>query len=130
MVGKFETRRCGEFMFASRYWETSRAWGHECYLLRDYGEVGKARYRYYNRTWEAYKFQSVMYGALEDYAEQELKRFLNDKKIVLGLKGWDSEQGEFEKPFKRGEKAKYIEEFKKSKSSKDIERLRKFIKGE
>lgn len=128
-TGKFTVYKFGDYEFASRYWDTSRAWGHECYLLHDgIGEVGKARYRYYNRTWECYTFQSVMFGALEDYEKQELKRYLNNRKIELGYKGWDKETGkEFDLPWGRGAKKEETEKFKTTEIGKTIERLREFV---
>lgn len=127
---KFTVYKFGDYEFASRYWETSRAWGHECYLLHDgIGEVGKARYRYYNRTWECYTYQSVMFGALEDYEKHELERHLNSRKIELGLKGFDEEWHEFEKPWGRGQKKQAIEEFKTTEIGKTIERLKKFVEN-
>lgn len=129
MTGQFTVYKFGDYEFASRYWETSRAWGHECYLLHDgIGEVGKARYRYYNRTWECYTFQSVMFGAVDDYEKQELARYLNNRKIELGLKGFDEEWHEFEKPWKRGQKKQAIEDFKTTEIGKTIERLKKFVR--
>lgn len=131
-TSEFRVYKCGDYEFASRYWETSRAWGHECYLLHDgIGEVGKARYRYYNRTWECYTYQSVMYGALEDYEKRELERYLNNRKIELGLKGFekgDDEWREFDKPWGRGQKKQTIEEFKTTEVAKTIEKLREFVK--
>lgn len=131
MVGKFTEYRCGDFVFASRYWENSRAWGHECFLLNGAGEAGKARYRYYNRTWECYTFQSVMAGAVEDYEKHELERYLNNKKIELGLKGWDKDNDwqEFDKPWPRGMKKKLAEEFEETPAGRGIKRLKEFVKN-
>lgn len=127
-TGKFTVYKFGDYEFASRYWETSRAWGHECYLLHEgIGEVGKARYRYYNRTWECYTFQSVMFGALEDYKKQELERYLNNRKIELGLKGFDEEWHEFDKPWGRGQKKQVIEEFEATEIGKTIKRMHEFV---
>lgn len=127
-TGKFTVYKFGDYEFASRHWGTSRAWGHECYLLHDgIGEVGKARYRYYNRTWECYTFQSVMFGALEDYKKQELERYLNNRKIELGLKGFDEEWHEFDKPWGRGQKKQVIEGFETTEIGKTIKRLREFV---
>lgn len=127
-TGQFTVYKFGDYEFASRYWETSRAWGHECYLLHDgIGEVGKARYRYYNRTWECYTFQSVMFGALEDYKKHELERYLNNRKIELGLKGFDEEWHEFDKPWGRGQKKRVIEEFETTEIGKTIKRLWEFV---
>lgn len=130
MTGKFTTYKCGDFTFASRYWSNSQAWGHECYLLQDgIGEVAKERYRYYNRTWECYTFQSVMDGAVDNYRKKELERYLNNVKLTLGLRGWDSETGEFDKPWPRGAKKKAIEEFEATDTAKQINRLTEFVKN-
>lgn len=132
MTGEFKTFRYKDFTFSARYWETSNAWGHECYLLRDgVGEVGKARYRYYNRTWECYTYQSVMFGAIEDYKKKELARYLNSRKIELELKGFkkddDGEWREFDKPWPRGMKKAETEKFKESEAGKMAEELWKFV---
>lgn len=128
MTSNFTVYKCGEYMFASRYWRTSQAWGHECYLLDGVRECGKERYRYYNRTWECYTYQSVMYGAVENYKKSELNRYLNNKKIEMGLKGFDDDYNEFEKPFKRGQKKQLIEQFEQTEVAKEIKRLKEFVR--
>lgn len=126
MTAEFKCYKLGDFVFASRYWENSRAWGHECYLLDGVRECGRARYRYYNRTWECYTFQSVMFGAVEDYKKRELERYLNNKKIAMGLKGWNDD-GEFEKSWPRGMKKKLAEEFEDTPEGKIIKKLHEFV---
>ena len=124
---KFTSYKCGKFNFICRGWSTGRGWGHEAYLLIDgYGEVARYKTRYYNRTWEAYQYQSVMYGAVEDYYAKELAHFLRAKKIELGLIRW--ENGEIEEPWRRGQKKQYIEEFEASDTGKDIKVMNRFIK--
>lgn len=125
-TGKFVSYKCGKYSFACRSWSNNRGWGHEAYLLiNGYGEVAKYKTRYYNRTWEAYQYQSVMYGAVDDFYNKELAHFLRAKKIETGLITWDG--GEIEKPFKRGEKQKYIDEFEASETGKDIKMMKRFI---
>lgn len=126
-MSKFTSYKCGKYNFVCRGWQTGNRWGHESYLLIDgYGEVAKYKTRYYNRTWEEYQYQSVMYGAIDDYYNKELEHFLRAKKIELGLITWDN--GDIEKPWKRGEKQKYIEEFETSDTGKDIKVLKRFVK--
>lgn len=56
--------------YAFRCWsyKTRNSWGHWCEVLdvdNYYNTICKCRVRYYNRTWEAYKFQSVAVQAVE-----------------------------------------------------------------
>ena len=52
-------------------WNTSRAWGHEAVITTPgHYELGRARVRYYNRTWERWTFQSAIGCAIEKYADK------------------------------------------------------------
>ncbi len=50
----------------AEYYETSRSWGHKAHLYLGRSSSGdsnlilKEKVRYYNRTWESYKFESVL----------------------------------------------------------------------
>lgn len=124
-TGDITIKKFKNYEFVCWYWATSRAWGHECRLC-NVGEmagieIGKARVRYYNRTWEAYTFQSVMYEALGNYKKSELNRYLDNYKYSNGLKGYDHEKGvEYEKPFPKGVKKKLVEEFNNQARWEDI----------
>lgn len=115
-TGDITIKKFKNYEFVCWYWETSNSWGHECRLC-DVGEmagieIGKARVRYYNRTWEAYTFQSVMYEALENYKKSELDRHLENYKYSNGLKYYDTEVHDtVEKPFPKGVKKQLVEEF-------------------
>lgn len=127
-MAKFEKYNFEGLDFMCRGWDTSRAWGHEVFVIDGAFEVAHYRVRYYNRTWEAYRFQSAMYGALDEYKRSELNRYLRNKKIELGLIEWDSETHEdIEKPFKRGQKKKLIEEFEQSELCQKIEKIKQHI---
>ena len=101
-----------EYDFVCEYWERGQAWGHKVTLCKHGQEVASAKIRYYNRTWEEYTYQSAMYSALENYQRQELDRYINDYKLKNGLKGFDDNYKEFEKPLPRGMKKKLTDEFK------------------
>ena len=60
-----------------QYWETRGSWGHRAYVLKDGSELSQAKRRYYNRTWEAYRFQSVGEDAVSN-AQAELQRQIFD----------------------------------------------------
>lgn len=114
--GNLTIHKHNEYEFVCWWWETGNAWGHEVRLVKTGKaggcELGKARVRYYNRTWEKYTFQSAMFSALADYKKSELAKFLEDYKYNNGLKGYDMDNHlEWEKPFPKGVKKQVIEEF-------------------
>ena len=104
------------FEFANEYYETSYSWGHKSTLLINGYERESVKIRYYNRTWECYTYQSVMYKVLEQYKDRRLENYLNNYLYTNG-----------KSRFGKGEKAKVIEEFKKSKEYKEIQKLHKAI---
>ncbi len=58
------------FEVFGQYWETRNSWGHNGYLLQDGREIARDKIRYYNRTWEAYRFQSAGRGAVYNWLKQ------------------------------------------------------------
>jgi hypothetical protein len=114
MISNIEIRKYKNFDFVCWYWQQGKRWGHECRLCKDGIEIGNDKTRYYNRTWEAYKYQTVMRGAIENYKKQELAREIEGYKYNNGLKGYDMDKHEeYNKPLPRGVKAKITEEFNK-----------------
>lgn len=55
------------FEFVCESWSTSRAWGHrvKLYTGTNYAPIADVKIRYYNRTWEAYQYQSCMLAAVD-----------------------------------------------------------------
>lgn len=118
MIGKVSIKKFenagDQYDFVCWYWETSNAWGHEVRLVKNTIELAKAKIRYYNRTWEAYTFQSAIGEAIYNYKKDELQRYIDDYKFKNKLKGYDLEKHEeFEKPLPRGMKKQLTEEFEK-----------------
>jgi hypothetical protein len=63
-----------EFVFICEEYSNSREWGHKVELKRkgfsgDYITLERTKIRYYNRTWESYKFQSAMLKAVRKYID-------------------------------------------------------------
>lgn len=128
-LGRFETYTKGKYEFVCFGWDTSNAWGHEVHLLKNGYEFAKAKVRYYNRTWEAYKYQSAMCEAIDNYKKDLIDRCLESYKLCNGLKGYDKDNyEEYEKPFPRGVKAKVIKEWEESEEAKEIKELEQFVK--
>ncbi|MBQ6097940.1 MAG: hypothetical protein IJK99_09355 [Bacteroidales bacterium] len=72
------------FEVFGQYWETRQSWGHNGYLLIDGHEVSRERIRYYNRTWEGYRFQSAGRGAVYNYIKQLKDAALNRYREATG----------------------------------------------
>lgn len=70
-----------KFTFVCESWRTKNSWGHNVTLYKnDTFKVGRAKIRYYNRTWERYLYQSaiksVIYNAIEEIKAAAKKAFL------------------------------------------------------
>lgn len=49
----------------AEYYETRYSWGHKAWLSVDGRNVEYKKITYYNRTWESYQFQSILYSIIE-----------------------------------------------------------------
>jgi hypothetical protein len=47
-------------------YETRSSWGHIADIHKDGRHVGHKKYAYYNRTWERFEFESVIYSVIEN----------------------------------------------------------------
>lgn len=52
------------FQIFAEGWETRSSWGHRAKLFMNGYEISGAKIRYYNRTWEAYTYQSTIRAAI------------------------------------------------------------------
>ena len=59
------------YTFVCETWETSRAWGHRVTMFRNDYEYTTNKVRYYNRTWEMYRYQTCICGAISKVIEEE-----------------------------------------------------------
>lgn len=75
------------FSFVCDGWSNSRAWGHLVVLLDGSGrEVSRCKIRYYNRTWESWRFQSACRGAVDSLIESRRREAVEDYKERTGAK--------------------------------------------
>lgn len=70
-----------KFTFVCESWRDRNSWGHKVTLYKnDTFKIGRAKIRYYNRTWECYQYQntikSVIYNAIEEIKATAKKAFL------------------------------------------------------
>lgn len=107
-----------EYQIINESWSNSYAWGHKSTLLRNGVELASTKVRYYNRTWECYQYQTSMYRVVNQYLDEIEREYINNYKI----------EKEIER-FKRGEKARVIEEFKTTPLYLEIQEIRERIKN-
>ena len=104
-----------KYVFINDYWETSSSWGHKTVIYKNNYKIASNKVRYYNRTWETYKYQSCMNGAINIVYNDALNDFINDYKInnnILRLKQDDKEQ--LKKDFKKSIEGKELLKVKKA----------------
>lgn len=77
----FTCKAYPELSIVATTYENSRNWGHKAELLINNNHtLNTYKIRYYNRTWETYKYQSVIKSVLNDYMTQLINDFINDYK--------------------------------------------------
>jgi len=67
------------------YYETSRNWGHKARAIYNGREVAEVKIVYQNRTWESYKYQSVMQkliDAMDEYKTIPLADRIEASKMI------------------------------------------------
>lgn len=73
-----------EWTFVNEIWETSQAWGHRSVLMHNGVQYAENKVRYYNRTWEEYRYKSCMSGCVYKLLEEryntlvDMYKFKND----------------------------------------------------
>ncbi len=107
------------YEFVCEGWSNSRGWGHEVHLFRDGWEIAENRIRYYNRTWENYRFQSCMLGAIDSAMTDIVERAIENYKYKNNVER-----------FKKGEKQTVIENVEKENEDyKSLVELRDKVRG-
>ena len=72
-------------------YSTRYSWGHKAYLYINEQEAGYKKITYYNRTWESYTYETILWSIVEDS-----KRFTNRQKKYLYkvIKNWRDVESE------------------------------------
>lgn len=71
--------------FENRGFETRYSWGHISELIINNEVKARNKATYLNRTWESYRFQSVMRQVLWDYISSLEKGFILEHKRDKGI---------------------------------------------
>ena len=73
------------YKIVAESWETSRSWGHNATLFKDNDELTHSRIRYLNRTWECYRYQSVILDAIYEAIKRRQSRLVDDYKLQANV---------------------------------------------
>lgn len=83
----FKCKKYPELSIVAYSYETRNSWGHKATLLHnDTHELNRYKITYYNRTWECYRYQSVIKSVLSDYLDYLLNEYINDYKAQSNIK--------------------------------------------
>ena len=84
---KFKVKDFKPLQFVCEYYETSSSWGHRGRILCNGHDINVTyKIRYYNRTWECYRYQSLLLQLIR-CAMSYLKNNTIDYSQVLKPKG-------------------------------------------
>lgn len=77
---KHDVKNTGEYKIVCEYVEGlaseyghGTTWGHRATLYKDGVQVARCTYKYYNRTWERYTYESVMHGVLYKHKQNMIR---------------------------------------------------------
>lgn len=91
----------GDIWISASGWETRYSWGHSATVTNTSGDtLAAAKFRYYNRTWERYEFQSVLHEVLFRYVRNVTGVDLSKhpcKRDQNPMKGKDAESRRLER---------------------------------
>lgn len=65
---KFDEKDFKDVSFFCEYYETRNSWGHRGHVMGIGLNDLDTKIRYYNRTWESYTYQTLLFNLLDKYA--------------------------------------------------------------
>lgn len=65
---KFDKKDFKDVSFFCEYYETRNSWGHRGHVMGIGLDDLDTKIRYYNRTWESYTYQKLLFNLLDKYA--------------------------------------------------------------
>lgn len=116
-IFRFKSRDLKDYSIISEYWETSRAWGHRSILMYNNVRILETKVRYYNRTWECYRYETCMRKLINEYREDKLNEYIENYKYDSNIDR-----------FRKGEKETVIKSFDSSEIGKRIDKMLKAIR--
>lgn len=94
-----------EIKIEAEHYETRYSWGHKAWLYLNDKEIAYKKITYYNRTWESYEFQTILFAIIRKAgkaltAEQiaqadDYIRTFNERDPMLNTVAMVAKMGEF-----------------------------------
>lgn len=75
-----------KYQFINESRNTRHGFAHDTELFKNDAFIGEATAHYLNRTWECYRYQTVMMCCISDIIEAKLNRFIADFKEENGIR--------------------------------------------
>lgn len=75
-----------DFTFCLNSHSNRSGFVHECDLYMDGRHLASSKAQYYNRTWESYRFQTVMHSAVRNAIDDARERIEDAEKYQRGWK--------------------------------------------
>ena len=75
-----------EYQFINDSRNTRHGFAHDTTLFKNEMIIGKATVHYLNRTWESYRYQTVMVCCVNDIISKKLDNFIADFKEENGIR--------------------------------------------
>lgn len=101
-----------EYLFVNEYFSNRSGFVHRSVLLVNNCEYSSHKVQYINRTWESYRYQTVMKGLVYNLIDSEREFYL---KMIKTRNGWSR--------WPNGRKAEYSKVFETSQEFKTLETL-------
>jgi hypothetical protein len=81
-----------EYEFINESRSTRHGFAHDTTLFKGYYSIGKATCHYLNRTWECYRYQTVMQRCISNIIDSEYEDFIADYKAERNIKRLTAEK--------------------------------------
>ena len=102
-----------EYQFINDSRNTRSGFAHDTALFKNDVMIGKASAHYLNRTWESYRYQTVMIVCISDVINDKYNEFIADFKRANGISRLTkAKREEADKEFYNREDIKELEQVK------------------
>jgi hypothetical protein len=86
------TANGNEYEFINNSRSTRNGFAHDTTLFKNGCKIGTASCHYLNRTWEWYRYQTVMQRCIKNIEENRYNRFIDNYKVENNIKRMTAEK--------------------------------------
>jgi len=103
-----------EYQFNCRTFESRYSWGHKVQFIVNNRIVSENKIVYYNRTWESFRYQTAINGAINLYYNDLFNKFITDYKEINNITRLKKEiKEDLQKQFNKQDDIKSLLKLKK-----------------